>query len=189
MRRVSIRSALLRKGQDDMRLLLAIAVLCSTACVKMPESYAPPEQRKPVFVQDYGPIRSVVAMNDKDAPSHLIKDVSEKLEGGSWRWCFERPSLLLAAPDRANVSFEADITIVEQTFSKTGPVRIKVLINGRELGNVSYESPGPKQIKIPIPEGWLQKNADHVVVMVPDKLYEAGDRKLSFILTRAGFVQ
>ena len=172
-----------------MRLVVFLAAGVFTGCVQMPETYAPPVQRKPVFVQDKGPIRSEFSMHEPSSAAHLVKDVSEKLEAGAWRWCFEKPTLLLAAPDRTGVRFEADITIAEQTFKVTGPVEIKVSINGRELGSVNYDSPGPKQIKMPVPEGWLQKDADHVVVLAQDKLYEAGDRKLSFILSRAGFVR
>lgn len=167
-----------------MRPLASIFALLLSGCVTMPETYAPPVQRKPVMIEEFPALQSRIDMNHPAAPMHLVRDVSPMLESGAWRWAYEKPTVMLSAPAEKGVRFIADITLPEVTFRQTGPVSIRVSVNGREIGSVRYAAAGDHQINLKVPDGLLMKGADTTIIMQQDKVHE----RHAFILTRIGLV-
>jgi hypothetical protein len=160
------------------------------ACISQPDTYAPPTQRRPLNVEDPSPLKAFVNMNDTDAKLHFVKDISDSLEGGVWRWARRKPTLMLTVPNTAGWKFAADITISDLTFKDTGPVTITVVVNGHELTKQRYDKPGPQHIEQPVPPEWLRAKAENLVSIEADKVWIAPEDKvvLGFVLTRAGFV-
>ncbi len=87
-------------------------------------------------------VGSFVAMNHPRAELYFVSDVGKTLEGNLWRWAGKRPTLRFRVPSSERLSFTADLTIPELTFSDTGPVTILFVVNGHALDSVRYDTPG-----------------------------------------------
>ncbi len=168
-------------------LLLALAM---AACVGIQDTYAPPDQRKPLSVEDPSPLKAFIRMNEPWAPSHFIRDISQELQGGTWRWTQQRPTMMFLVKSTKGQKFSSDFTIADLTFQQTGPVTISVTINDHLLDKATYSKSGYQHFEKPVPEAWLHAKAENVVVMEIDKLWVAPADKATFgfILTTAGFV-
>ncbi len=174
-----------------MKMLAAVLLaLMTTACVGIPDTYAPPEQRKPLSVEDPSPLKAFIKMNEPAAPSHFIRDIGSELQGATWRWTQQRPTMMFLVKSTKGQKFSSDFTIAELTFQQTGPVTISVTINGHLLEKVTYSKSGYQHIEKDVPEAWLHAKAENVVVMEIDKLWVAPADKATFgfILTTAGFI-
>lgn len=165
-------------------------VLCLTACDRLPESYAPPEQRHPVAGVNPGPDAMMVDMSDPDASLHIVKDIYGQADP-SWRWTAQNPTVQLLVLATENLKFSADFGIWDDGFKTTGPVEIAYLVNGRVLDKVRYPTPGVKHFEKPVPADWLSVDADTMIGMSVDKLYVAPRDGVKFgvILLRMGFKQ
>jgi len=172
--------------------LLPTLALCLAicACTSIPNIYAPPVQRKPFEIHDTGPVRHFLAMNDPAAAAHLVADVSQTLEAGSWRWTGQRPTFRFRLPAGKKLRFVMDFTIAEMTFQKTGPVTITFLVNGRQLDRVRYDSHGEKHFEKPVDPDWIRGGEENRATAELDKIWVAPDdgAKLGLILTRVGFL-
>ena len=168
-------------------LLLAFA---TTACVGIQDTYAPPDQRRPLSVEDPSPLKAFIKMNEPSAPSHFIRDIGAELQGGTWRWTQQRPTMMFLVKSTKRQKFCSDFTIADLTFQQTGPVTISVTINDHLLDKVTYAKSGYQHFEKDVPEAWLHAKAENVVVMEIDKLWVAPADKATFgfILTTAGFV-
>lgn len=166
-----------------------MGLLLLAACA--PESYPPPAQRKPLPGFSPNPAGHVVHMNDPDAETHFVRDVSKTLEGGLWRWAYRRPELSFSLSSTENLRFFMDFAIAEATFKDTGPVTISFLVNGNLLDRVRYDRPGEQHFEKPVPSQWLRTDRQTVVAAEPDKVWTSkiDGAQLGFILIRAGFVQ
>jgi hypothetical protein len=168
------------------------ALLCGTlllaACDRLPESYAPPEQRHPVEAINPGPDAMMVDMSDPDASLHVVKDIYGPSDP-SWRWTAQNPTVQLLVLSTANLKFNADFGIWDQGFKSTGPLEIAYLVNGKVLDKVRYATPGVKHFEKPVPLDWLSVDADTTIGMSVDKLYVAPRDGVKFgvILLRMGF--
>lgn len=131
----------------------------------------------------------MVNMNDRDAPTHFVKDIRATLEGASWRWTQKRPTLKILLVKTQRLKFAADFTIWEGTMQQTGPVTISFFVDDKLLDKVRYETPGYKHFEKPVDPAWLQTATETLVSAEIDKIYvDPGDHaRLGFILTRMGF--
>jgi hypothetical protein len=169
---------------------MLVVTMAATGCVGIQDSYAPPDQRKPLSVEDPPSVKAFLKMNDPNAAAQFVKDIGKDLQGDTWRWTQLRPTMIFAVPSTQGQKFSSDFAIAELTFEQTGPVTITVTINDHVLDKTTYATPGYKHIEKPVPEAWLHAKADNVVVMEIDKLWVAPtDKKtFGFILTNAGFI-
>ena len=165
------------------------ALLACAGCISQKEVYAPDMDRRPLDIDGPTHLKTWLKMNDPTAPLHFMRDV-KNMEGHTWRWTGKTPTLMLAAPSDRGVKFAANITVAEATFKDTGPVVIKVGINGQELTTERYDVPGPKRIEKPVPDGWLKTGRDNVVSMDVDKVWTSpiDGNQLGFVLTDLGFI-
>lgn len=174
-----------------MRCLVFLMTLLATGCVSIPDTYAPPQQRRPLAAEEPSPLKPYVHMNEASAPVHFLKGVGQNVEGGTWRWAQPEATLMFSLPQTKGWKFSADYTIPEITFKDTGPVTVKVTINSHELESVRVEQPGGRKIEKPVPEEWLHAKDPNLVTFTVDKTWVSPTDgvKLGFVLTAAGFVQ
>lgn len=172
-----------------LRIPATFLFLAIIACDHAPESYPPPPQRDPLAIPEPAAGGILVNMNDADAPAHFVKDISERLEGATWRWTGKRPTLKILLVKTTGLKFTVDFTIWEGTMKQTGPVTISFFIDDNLLDTVHYDTPGYKHFEKPVKPEWLQTATDTVLAAEIDKLYvDPGDKKqLGFILTNMGF--
>jgi hypothetical protein len=177
-----------------MNLIRVASVLCClvclAACDRLPESYAPPEQRHPVQGFNPGPEAMMVEMSDPDASLHIANDIYGPSDP-SWRWTSQNPTVRLLLLSTEHLKFHADFAIWDEGFKVTGPVEIAFLVNGRPLDKIRYTTPGVKHYEKPVPPDWLSADADTTLAMSMDKLYVAPKDGVKFgvILQRIGLKQ
>jgi hypothetical protein len=166
-----------------------LALLLTTSCKRLPESYPPPEQRHPQEGNIGGRASMMLEMNDPNAGLHFVQDISPKLEGGYWRWTGKRPTVKMLLVKTQGLKFSTDFTVYEGCLKQTGPVTITFTIDGRVLEKQTYTTPGYKHIEKPVDPAWLQTANPTVIGAEIDKVYldPSDGAKLGFILTKIGF--
>ena len=164
-------------------------MLCLAACDRLPESYPPPEQRKPVagFSPAVESDAMMVAMDSSDADLLIDKDIY----GGTgipWRWTKKEPTVRVPLLSTENLKFSTDFAIWNDGFKVTGPIEISFLVNGKLLDKVRYTTPGDKHFEKPVHSDWLAGKSEASVALSVDKLYTAPRDGAQFgvILTRVG---
>ena len=170
-------------------ILLSLSLL--SGCANIPDSYAPPVQRRPLSGADPSPIGHFVTMSDPDADAYIVRDVSQSAEAGAWRWTRKRPELRFFLDTIEQLNFKADLSIAETTLRETGPVTISVSINGNLLDTIHYADSGEKHIDKPVPAKFLRPKSVNFAVLEIDKVWvsKTDGAVLGFILIRAGFAQ
>jgi hypothetical protein len=173
---------------DIMALGAAAAIAMGSAgCSRLPSVYPPPAQAAGLPDPSTAGLGPMVVMSDPRADAYIVggfRPVSE----GSWRWAHDRPVLRFYLPDSGPLEFVMDLTLPEQTFAPTGPVAIRIAVNGRELDPMRCEHAGSYSYHHPVAEGLLRRNAINIVTLTPDKTARReGGEKLGFVLSRAGF--
>ncbi|MGI8992311.1 MAG: hypothetical protein ACR2I2_22370 [Bryobacteraceae bacterium] len=168
--------------------LTLAAVLLLAACNRDPW-YAPPPQRHPVMTDDH-PRGRTIGMGDPSADMYIVRDIGQTVEGGLWRWTYERPELRFWLDTTANLKLSVEFSCSELTLPKTGPVTISFFVNGHLLGATTCARPGSYRFEKPVPPAWLDAAKPDAVSARADKLWTAPSdgKKLGFILIRAGFV-
>ena len=125
-----------------LRLYILFLACILSGCVNIPDSYAPPVQRKPLGGTEPNPVGHFVQMGDLNATAYIVKDVADGAEAGSWRWARKRPELRFFLDNVDNLSFKVDFSIAETLLRETGPVTIAVSINGHPLDTLKYSEAG-----------------------------------------------
>ena len=164
-------------------MLLALA-----SCATAPDGYPPPFQRGPLL-SDPHPLGPFVAMNDPEAETYFVRDISPVAEGTGWRWTHARPELRFWLDSTRKQKLTVDFSIIEATFKQTGPVTISFAVNGKLLGQAHCRKPGDYHFEKEVPASWLSTSAFTDVTAQADKVYVSpGDQaQLGFILYRIGF--
>jgi hypothetical protein len=136
------------------------------------------------------PTKAIIAMNDPAAFDYVVKDVSDSLEGGRWRWTFDRPELQFALKNTEKQKLEADFSLADATLKDTGPVTVTFSVNGHNLPPVKYPKSGDYKFSKPVPAEWLSADGLTKVAIDVKPLWVAptDGKKLGLILIRAGFV-
>jgi hypothetical protein len=121
---------------------------------------------------------------------HFVRDIQKGLDPVRWRWTFEKPAFLFYIPARTGVKFKMDFVLHSQTFRQTGPVRMTVRINGKELGRRVYDSPENQTFEQAVPPEMLRADGVALVETVLDKYYvaPADGQKLGYLFVRGGFI-
>ena len=178
-----------RKGA--VRLYLALLLLSAlTACVNIPDTYAPPIQRKPINGPDPSAFRHHIAMNDPMITAYIVRDISDHLESGAWRWTRKRPTLRFQLDRIDHLKLRVDYTVAEYTMKTTGPVSVSFFVNEHLLDKVAIPASGEQHFEKPVPAEWLRIDGETIVAMEVDKVWTSPDdgAQLGLILSSAGFV-
>ncbi|MCC7176032.1 MAG: hypothetical protein IT159_12615 [Bryobacterales bacterium] len=165
-------------------------LLLLAGCVDIPNTYAPPIERRPVTGYRES-LPGVIGMNDPDADEHIVRDISRTVESGAWRWTSKRPELRFALSRTKGVKLVVDFAVSRETFAATGPVTISFFVNGRLVEAVRCAEPGNRHFEKHIPQDWLRSDGMTTVAAEIDKLYKSPKDgvELGFILSRIGFTQ
>ena len=171
--------------------VILVFALGLAGCVSIPDTYAPPMERRPVTGYASNSFGGVVSMSDPSAAAHIVKDISPTLESGAWRWTLQRPELRFAVSRAKDVKLVMDFAVPKSTFDSTGPVTISFYVNDKLLDKVRYDEPGNKHYEKPVPPEWLATDKMNTLAAEIDKLYVSpkDGMKLGFILSRAGFTE
>ncbi len=131
---------------------------------------------------------SHLKLGQPKAVGHLLHDFMEQDERAERRWTFERPALLFAVPRRPNTRFRMDFVLAAQTFSKTGPIRMTVWLNGKPLGQAVYGSPEQHSFEAAVAPELLRDDGVALIETTLDKYFVADDGvKLGYLFESAGF--
>jgi len=157
-------------------------------CARLPESFAPPEQRVPLAIPQQGSLSFFLSMADANADAYLVKDVANR-GPGTWRWVYDHPVLRFFVPAVPRLKFAMDFALPARTLRETGPVTLTFRINGKLLDRLRCEEPGEQHYAHDVPPGMLRVNAINLVAIDPDPVWvsKADGGRLGFILSRAGF--
>jgi hypothetical protein len=165
-----------------------VLTLFLAGCDRLPETYAPPEQRHAVESLNPGPESMLVEMGDTDADLHIAKDIYGA-SNPSWRWTGQNPTVRMLLLRTDHLKFVADFALWDDGFKTTGPVEIAYLVNGKVLEKVRYPTPGVKHFEKAVPADWLFVDSETTLAMSLDKVYVAPQNGMKFgvILVRLGF--
>lgn len=176
-----------------MKIRCVLPVALATAlsgCVDIPNTYAPPVERRPVTGWPARP-PALIGMGDPEAPAYIVGGISDHVEAGAWRWASKRAELRFILSDTKNVRLVVDFTLPEENLRQTGPVSLSFFVNDVLLETVRYQEPGVKHYEKPIPAEVLRADTYTRLAVEIDKPYRAPQdgKLLGFILNRAGFLQ
>jgi hypothetical protein len=174
---------------SEFRRYLLLPVCFLVGCVNIPDSYAPPVQRKPLTGADPSPVGRFVNMVESNADAYVVRDVNRGAQGDLWRWTRKRPELRFFLDTVDRLDFKLDYSIAEATFKDTGPVALSIFINENLLEKIQCAAPGEKHFSKPVPEKFLRPKALNFVALEIDKVWvsKVDGAQLGFILIRAGF--
>jgi|HigsolmetaAR201D_1030396.scaffolds.fasta_scaffold42846_2 hypothetical protein len=171
--------------------LVLVLCLAATGCTALPESYAPPIQRRPITALDPNSLSEFVYMNQTNAEAHLLLDVSKHLEGNSWRWTQKKPTFRFQLQSVNGRKFRLDFRLHETILEQTGPLTITVSVDGNVLGRETYRNAGEYRFEKPVPPEWLSLDRAVIVAVELDKVWVSptDGATLGLILTGAGFIE
>ena len=171
---------------------VATALLCcfTTGCVSIPNTYAPPVQRKPLTGPDPGSLKAYVRMNESGAEAHLLKDVNTYVEGAGYRWTKQNPTLEFQPAHAVGEKLRLDFGLHSEVLQKTGPITLTISINGKVFDRATFDREGEHHYEKPVPPEYLTPGASAIVAISLDKVLDTPDgNKLGLILTGAGFTE
>jgi hypothetical protein len=128
-------------------------------------------------------------MSEPAATRHIVSGVLPELHDGSWRWTLQRPVFRFSIPTTEGLSLQADLTVPDVSFAKTGPVAITVWIDNHQLDVIHFPKDAKILYKKPVPAEWLSADRPVQVTFEIDKMMRSGDQAWGFIVTSIGFVQ
>ena len=160
------------------------------ACQKMPETYAPPEQRQPF--ENFRPYRAsrIVNMAAGEADGQIVRDISN-YANGTWRWTGQHPTVRVPRGTSQALRFVIDFTIPEVTFKQTGPVSVSFYVNDHLLDTARYAAPGNQHFEKAVPPDWIEQGTATNLSAEIDKVYVSANdsERLGFILSSIGLKQ
>ncbi len=165
------------------------ASLFAAACSKAPEPAPAVTQPAVAMKVRANPTKAAIAMGDPTVNDYIVKDISEALEGNTWRWCYDRPELRFDVKDTANQKLEVHFVVADATFKTTGPVTAKFLVNDKPAGTMKIVKPGDYTFSKPVAPS-LFKTDGFQTVAVEARPYwtsQTDGRHLTLILIQAGF--
>ena len=175
---------------SEYRLYILLPLCLLSGCSNIPDSYAPPIQRKPLTGVEPSPIGTFVNLGEPNADAYIVRDITGYAES-SWRWTRKRPELRFFLDSTDHLKFKADFSLADVTFKETGPVTISIFINGHRLDSLKYGSAGRKEFEKPVPAAFLVPKSVNLAALEIDKVWvsKTDGAVLGFILTSAGFTE
>ena len=177
---------------DALRLYLLLTSCILSGCANIPDSYAPPVQRKLPTGAEPRAIGHFAEMGDPSSAAFIVRDVSEAIEGGSWRWARKRPELRFFLETIEGLNLRADFALSDVTMKETGPVTISVFVNGKLLDKIRCNEPGERHFLKPVPPQFLRAG-DTNLVALEDRQGVRRQRRWRgvgiHLAARAGFTQ
>ena len=164
---------------------LAGAVLLLSNC-QGDVAVRPPEKERPAYLADS--LGAFVRMNQSDASRYFVSGIHD-LEAGNWRWTGRQAALRFQLSQTKNLKYVMRFAVPEPVIARNGPIRLRILINGKKLEELQYQKHGVYEFEKPTPAEMLKPDAENIVTMEIDKPLPSDGRgpELGFILVHAGF--
>jgi len=98
--------------------------------------------------------------------------------------------MLFYAPRGSPARFKMDLLIPSETFRRTGPLRLTVWVNGKQLGQKFCDSPEHQTFEQTVPPELLRDDGVALVETTLDKYYVSpvDGQKLGYLFVRGGFL-
>ena len=146
----------------------------------------PPAEQRTLFQPE--PLGAFVRMNQTDAAQYFLSGVYG-LESDAWRWAAGQAVLRFHLKNTDGLKFTMRFAVPREVTSHSGPVRLRIAINGKPWQELGYDKDGIYEIEKPAPSRLLKPEADNTVTIEVDKPVPPDGRRpeLGFILVYAGF--
>jgi len=76
---------------SEFRRYIVVFFCFLAGCANIPDSYAPPMQRKPLTGTEPSEFGHFVNLSDPNADAYIVHDSSPAVESSTWRWTRKRP--------------------------------------------------------------------------------------------------
>lgn len=166
-----------------------MGVVCG--CASGPGWYAPPAQY--VFDPNAEPrlVGSIALMDDAFVENYILSGVLAGDKGSPWRWANDKAELRFQLGELKPVRFIVDFVIPHSTFEITGPVKMALSLNGKQVATMPVDKPGQQHWIVPVEAGQFDPVTPVVAKIEVNKFYQSehDGTKLGFMLQRAGFEQ
>ncbi len=163
--------------------------LLAAGCTPPPQWYPVPYQRVLTVGADPAGLGEFVNFSQRAAQEYVVSDVLEGSPNDVWRWTNQNPTLRFFLLEPHDWQFQVNFTLAESTWKTTGPVGLRVLLNGQVLGTATGLGQGRHEKSWVVPLAMVKAKAENIVRLELDKVLVAeGDGvKLGMILEAAGF--
>jgi hypothetical protein len=168
---------------------LGLLGLLATGCTPAPQWYPVPYQRVLTVGADPAGLGEFVNFNQRAAQEYVVAEILEGSPNDVWRWTNQNPTLRFFLLEPQGWEFQVSFTLAESTWKSTGPVGLRVVLNGQELGTATALGQGRHEKSWKVPAELIKPKAENLVRLELDKVFVApGDgAKLGMILEAAGF--
>ena len=172
-----------------MKPLALLLLDLSVSCTPVPQWYPVPYQRVLTAGADPAGLGEFFSFSQRAAQEYVVADILEGSPNDFWRWTNQYPTLRFFLLEPHDWTFQVNFVLAESTFQITGPVALRVLLNGRELGRANALGQGRHEKSWAVPPALIKPKAENIVRLELDKVFVApGDgARLGMILEAAGF--
>ncbi len=131
----------------------------------------------------------LVEMSNPFVWDYIVRDISETLEGGAWRWTYERPTLRFSVPQRRGLRVYFELSMPEAILQADGPKTIRFFVGDHQAGMIQVKKPGEVKWETPVLPEWIEPGKPTEISAITTPIYapKYDMRHLGFILVRAGF--
>jgi|LNFM01.2.fsa_nt_gb hypothetical protein len=166
-----------------------LLVLLATGCTPVPQWYPVPYQRVLTVSADPPGLGEFISFSSRAAQEHVVAEVLEGSPNDVWRWTNQNPTLRFFLLEPDGWRFQVNFALAESTWKSTGPVGLRVVLNGQVLGSATGLGQGRHEKSWAVPAAMVKPKAENIVRLELDKVLVAeGDGvKLGMILEAAGF--
>lgn len=163
--------------------------LLATSCTPVPQWYPVSYQRVLTVGADPAGLGEYFSFGQRAAQEYVVAEVLEGSPNDVWRWTNQNPTLRFFLLEPEGWEFQVNFTLAESTWKSTGPVGLRVLLNGEVLGTAAGLGQGRHEKRWAVPSALIKPKAENIVRLELDKVLVAeGDGvKLGMILEAAGF--
>ncbi len=170
-------------------LMVVIGSILVAGCSRSPVSYAMPPQSSLALGHNPGGRGAWVAMDDPAAADYILRDIAAQPD--HHRWAFAHPEMRFRLKDGGYSRFAAEFAVPEATFKSTGPVTIRVAVDGTALAPFHCAHAGDYRMELAVPQAALRDPQDvHVTFETSPRWVSPEDgAELSFYLRAAGFLR
>ena len=171
--------------------LLAALGLLLTGCQRWPDSYPPPEQLPTLPAPPMTSEPAILEFSGHHVDEHIVRDIWLGYSPVPWRWTEKRPTVKLMVHGTVGLKFIADFTVPAVTFKDTGPVNIRFLVNGQQVGTVRVTSAGQHHFEKPVYDSWLTPGEENQLGAEIDRLWidPSSGAPYGFILSMIGLTR
>jgi hypothetical protein len=147
-----------------------------------------PEQRGILPPIDFERPHHFLSMTHPHVDRFAVRDIHPAEGGAPWRWTGRNPTVRLRVSAREGLRIRADFVTAQESFAHTGPLTVRVRLNGCVAAVVKCDAEGEYRVNEEAPLECLERSGEQQLGLELDKAHRAPDgRVLGVILLRMGF--